>query len=230
MDWIQHALLSPQFHWTALGAAAVLGVLLAVGSSCSLPVLAAVAGYAGGRQTGGRSGLRFAGLGFFIGTTAAMTGLGVLIGAGHRLWSANAGAWGRIGAGFAFLLFGLWILDWLPFRLPRLSVPARRPGAGIWNASVFGFAAGSASALCALTCCAPLVPILAGLAAAGGGMLWAVLVLMTVSLGYGMALTLLLLGMSLGRTAAFMKKSEKWVRSAAGLALLAAGFWLLAKG
>jgi hypothetical protein len=55
-------------------------------------------------------------------------------------------------------------------------------------------------------------------------------VLSMVALGYALALTALLLGVSFGRAAAFMKTIDKVIRPVSGLALLAAGFWLLAKG
>jgi len=230
MEWMSQALLSPHFSLVALGAAVLLGIVMAVGSCCNLPVLAAVAGYAGSRESGDRSGLRSAGVGFFVGIVAAMTLLGLAIGSAGRVLSSVHGDWGRITAGFIFLLFGLWALDWVPFRLPRITIGKKmRPG-GMIGAALFGFAAGGATVLCSLSCSAPLIPILAGLASAKGSVLWGGSILLTVSIGYGLALTLLLLGISLGRTAVFMKKIERGVRLVSGFALLAAGFWLLAKG
>jgi cytochrome c biogenesis protein CcdA len=230
MEWAGQALQSSHFSLAALGAAALLGVVMAVGSCCNLPVLAAVAGYAGSRDGGNRTGLRSAGFGIFLGIVAAMTLLGLVIGSAGRFLGSVQGDAGRITAGFIFLLFGLWALDWVPFRLPRITIGKKmRPG-GMMGAALFGFAAGGATVLCSLCCSAPLVPILAGLASAKGSVLWGGSILLMVSIGYGLALTALLLGVSLGRTAVFMKKIEKGVRLVSGFALLAAGFWLLAKG
>ena len=230
MEWVQLALQSPHFSLAALGAAALLGVVMAVGSCCNLPVLAAVAGYAGSRDAGTRGGLRSAGFGFFLGIVAAMTVLGLAIGSAGRFLGSVQGDWGRIASGFIFLLFGLWALDWIPLRLPRIALGEKmRPG-GMMGAVLFGFAAGGATVLCSLSCSASLIPVFAGLASAKGSILWGGAVLLTVSLGYGLALTALLLGISLGRAAAFMKKMEKGVRLVSGFALLAAGFWLLARG
>ena len=230
MEWISQALQSPHFSVAALGAAALVGVVMAVGSCCNLPVLAAVAGYAGSRDSGNRGGLRSAGFGFFLGIVAAMTGLGLAVGSAGRFLGSIQGDGGRIAAGFIFLLFGLWALDWVPFRLPKITLGERVRAGGMTSAALFGFAAGGATVLCSLSCSAPLIPVLAGLAAAKGSILWGGAVLLTVSLGYGLALTALLLGISLGRAAAFMKRIEKGVRLVSGFALLAAGFWLLAKG
>jgi len=230
MDWIHQALQSAHFSLAALGAAALLGIVMAVGSCCNLPVLAAVAGYAGSRDGGGRGGLRSAGFGFFLGIVAAMTVLGLAIGSAGRFLGSVQGDWGRIASGFIFLLFGLWALDWVPFRLPRITLAEKVLPGGIVGAALFGFAAGGATVLCSLSCSVPLIPVLAGLASAKGSIFWGGTVLLMVGIGYGLALTALLLGVSMGRTAAFMKKIEKGVRLISGFALLAAGFWLLSKG
>ena len=230
MEWIRQALASAQAGPAALAAAALLGVVMAVGSCCNLPVVLAVAGYAGSRDGGGRGGLRTVGTGFFLGVMAAMAGLSLLIASAGRLLGSLQGDVGRLVAGFLFLLFGLWALGWLPFRLPGFTPRAGARSYGMGGAVFFGFATGGATVLCSLTCAAPLVPVLAGLAAAQGPFWRSAVVLLMVALGYAAALTALLLGVSLGRTAAFMKKIEKWIRLVSGLALLAAGFWLLAKG
>lgn len=230
MEWIQQALGSGQVGAAALAGAAVLGMLVAVGSCCNLPVVLAVAAYGGCRGDGDRGGLRSAGAGFFLGTLAAVLGFGALIVLADRTLNSLQGDGGRIAAGFIFLLFGLWVLDWLPFRLPGMAAPATPRLRSVPGAALFGFASGGATVLCSLSCSAALLPILAGLTAVPGGGWRAMAVLLMVALGYALALTALLLGVSFGRAAAFMKKTEKGIRLVSGLALLAAGLWLLAKG
>lgn len=230
MEWAQQALGTGYVGAAALAGAAGLGMIMAVGSCCNLPVVLAVAGYAGSRAEGGRGGLRSAGLGFFLGTLAAVMGLGLIIVSAGRFLGSVQGDGGRIAAGFIFLLFGLWAMEWLPFRLPGIAAPGPSRPRSVLGASLFGFAAGGATVLCSLSCSAPLLPLLAGLTSVQGSPWRAVMVLTMVALGYALALTAILLGVSFGRAASFMKKIEKGVRLASGLALLAAGFWLLAKG
>ena len=230
MEWIRQALASAQAGPAALAAAALLGVVMAVGSCCNLPVVLAVAGYAGSRDGGGRGGLRTVGTGFFLGVMAAMAGLSLLIASAGRLLGSLQGDVGRLVAGFLFLLFGLWALGWLPFRLPKFASKAGVAPSDLAGAALFGFAAGGATVLCSLACAAPLVPVMAGLTAAQGTFWRSAAVLLMVALGYAASLTALLLGVSLGRAASFMQKLEKGIRLISGLALLAAGFWLLAKG
>ena len=230
MEWIQQAVSSQGFSLAALAAAVMLGAAMAVGSCCNLPVLAAVVGYAGSRDQEGKRGLGAAGLGFFVGTLLAMAALGLALGMGSRFLGALSGPWGRIAAGFAFLLFGLWALGLVPARLPNFAFKGTRHPSGMAGALLFGLIAGGATALCSLSCSAPLVPVLAGLASARGSGWWGAIVMLAVAFGYGLALTLVLLGFSAGRLVPFMKKIENGVRLVSGLALVAAGYWLLANG
>lgn len=229
MEWIQQTLGSGQAGAAALASAALLGMVMAVGSCCNLPVVLAVAGYAGSRGDGGRGDLRSTAIGFFLGSLTAVTALGLLMVAAVRFLGSVQGDAGRISAGFIFLLFGLWALNWLPFHLPGFTPPVKALPLSILGASLFGFAAGGATVLCSLSCSAPLLPVLAGLTSAQESPWKAVAVLLVIGLGYSLALTALLLGVSFGRAAGFMKKLEKGIRLISGLALLVAGFWLLAK-
>ncbi len=228
MEWIERIFASPEFGIAALPAAFLLGLMTAVNSACNLGLIAAVAGFSGGQ--GGvrdRRDAWFTSLFFLAGTTIALTSLGLLVSFFGQFVGANFGRYGQLLAGIAAVFFGLVTLDFLPFRLPSLTLTDRRRPSGFGGAALFGLVVGAASISCTLICCGPLLPVVLGVAAARGQMGWGTLILGMFALGYSLPLAALMLGMGLGRLTSAFQKAIKPIRIVAGLVLLGAGFWLL---
>ncbi|MHC4713505.1 MAG: hypothetical protein ACYTAN_09600 [Planctomycetota bacterium] len=227
-EWIGRVFERPEFGLAALPAALVLGFVSAVGSGCNIAVVAVVAGYAGGSQAPRRREALFECGGFLVGSFVSLAILGALVGRLAGLSGTWVGTFGRMFAGFAAAFFGLVALRVVPFNLPRLEFSRSTRFRGLPGSVVFGLAVGAASISCTLGCCAPLLPVVLGLAALKGQPVWGAAILGAFAVGYTAPLGAVMAGVSLGRLSGAATKVAGPIRVVAGIVLIVVGFWLLA--
>jgi cytochrome c-type biogenesis protein len=203
--------------------------LTAVTSCCNFGIIAAIAGYTGSRNEAFRRREAISmSLFFLIGTVIALIALGLLIGHFSGLLGENLKRYGTLVLGFVVILAGLFALGLVPFRLPSVDMTKFKRLGGHLGPAAFGLAVGGASITCTLACCSPLFAVVLGLVVARGQAIWGALILASFALGYGLPLSALMLGLGLGRTTAIAQKALKPIRIISGIALVGAGFWVLA--
>ena len=227
--WIRQILEAPAFGASALPIAFLLGMasLLAC-ASCNIPMMAAVVGYAGAQEPGGRRQAVVASAFFMVGISVALGVLGGLAAYVGQVAGGEMGRYGRALVGFLSVLFGLASLDLFPFRVPGLDLLKQRRRPGILGAAVFGLAVGAASITCTAACCGPALPAVLGLATLRGQPEWGVLILVAFALGYSLPMAAVVLGVGLGRLSGVAQRAAGPIRRVAGVALMGVGFWLLA--
>ena len=228
MDWIVKVFESPEFGIAVLPAAFLLGMLTAVSSGCNLGIIAAVAGYAGSRDTEIRPRDAWVTSAcFFVGAIISLAILGMLAGYLGKLGGAGFGRYGMILVGFLSIFFGLVALDFVPFNIPSVDLSGIKRKTGLISSILFGTGVGAASLTCSLACSGPLLPMVLAMATARGEIGWGAMILSIFAVGYSLPLGAIMLGIGLGRLTSFSKKAMKPIRAIAGIVLIFAGIWLL---
>jgi len=228
--WLQHTLSARELGLAALPAALLLGVLGALTSCCTLPVIGAVAGYAGSlAERPSRRELALIGVFFTLGTVAALAALGAVASFASQAASQSLGRAWHFAAGLILVVFGLASLRLLPFGLPSVDARAWSPRRGAAGAVLYGLAVGGATTTCSLAC-NPLLPAAVGAAALQGSALLGGALLGAFALGYSLPLALALvgLGFGLGRLGARARRVLPALRVLVGVALIGLGFYFLA--
>lgn len=230
--WIQQTLAADHLSVAVLPAAFVLGVLGSITSCCTLPVIGAVVGYAGGigAQRSRREVLAIA-LFFALGTIVSLAALGAVAGFVGEVAGASLGKYWRFAAGLMMVLFGLIAVGLLRLRVPTMDLAARAGRRGIAGALVYGLALGGATTACSFGC-NPLLPMAIGAAVLKGATLLGAVMLAVFAIGYSLPLALGLVGIGfglagLGRIAARIMPAA---RIAGGALMVVVGFYLLAAG
>jgi cytochrome c biogenesis protein CcdA len=209
----------------SITAAFLLGLLSAIASACcTLPLLGVLAGYSVVRKEDRASVLRN---GFLFMAGVIITVLiigGVVVFAGQTIQKVTGGYW-KIAAGCAAIVFGIGALELLPFKLPKLKIlPARRNPAAV-GSWISGIVFGGAIVVSSLPC-NPGIFIVLGAAVLQKYVFWAFLNLSAYAVGFSAPLTVLVLGLSLGKSLVRLQKTEKIIRISAGILLIAAGIYL----
>lgn len=203
----------------------IVGILSAVASACcTLPIIGALAGYSLIRKEDRSSVLR-SGLRFMTGSIFTFMAIGIaVIFAGQTIRSVTGDYW-KIGVGCAAIIFGIGALDLFPFKLPKLNLlPGRSSAASFWP-GIAGIVFGGAIAISSLPC-NPGIFIILGAAVLQQHSFWAVINLAAYAIGFSIPLTLLVFGLSIGKSLLRLQKAEKIIRIVAGIALIAAGIYL----
>lgn len=229
-QWIQQILSGDQVGLAFYPALFLLGMLGAVSSCCALPMIGAVVGYAGSRdsQTGRRE-LWMAGLFFMLGTTLSLAVIGALTGLIGHWGSSSLGRYWQFAAGLAIVLFGLVSLKLVRIRIPALNLSSNMRGKGVAGAMVYGLVLGGASTACSVGC-NPLLPMAIGAVVLKSTLLLGAMALTVFALGYSLPLTAGLIGLSfgLGRLSKTAQRVEPVIRIGGGVLLVGVGFYLLA--
>lgn len=229
-EWIHQTLSADQHGLAVLPVAFVLGLLGSVSSCCTLPVLGAVAGYAGSVGSDeDRRGLWPVALSFMAGTILSLAVLGAVTGLFGHVAGAALGKYWRFVGGLVMVVFGVATLGLLRIPLPSFGAGLRKPGGGVAGAVVYGLAVGGATTACSVLC-NPLIPMAMGAAGAGGSSLLGAAMLAAFALGYSLPLTAGLVGIGFGleRLGAVAGKVMPVVRVGVGVLLVGLGFYLLA--
>ncbi len=225
-QWIRETLSADRLGLAVLPAAFLFGILGSLGSCCALPVVGAVAGYAGASgDRAGRRELPLVGLSFLIGSVLSLSALGAVAGCIGRAAGSSLGNWWRVAAGLLMVFFGLVALDLLPGRSIRRRPDERAPSRTAIGALVYGLALGGGTSACSFTC-NPLLPIAMGTAILHGATLLGAAMLAMFAVGYSLPLAagLVGIGCALGRLSGAARGAIRVVRIAGAALLIAAGF------
>jgi len=236
MEWIRSVMAGMGAAFDQAGAgpfviplAFLLGLLSAVASACcTLPVLSVIVGYAGTRSDRGtRAKLYAAGL-FVLGAALALVILGAVAAGIGQAAQSTLGRYWKLFAGVIAISVGLGTLGLLPFNPfgSGRKVRVNATGRGWFGALAFGLVGGGAVSVCSLAC-NPGIFIILGAAMLQGFTLWMAGILVAYALGFSLPLGALLLGVSFVTAAGKFKRMETAVRHAAGVVLIAVGFYLL---
>ncbi|MBU0764767.1 MAG: hypothetical protein KJ607_08030 [Bacteroidetes bacterium] len=228
-DWIDSVLSSGQAGITVLAAVFILGIISVFTCACNFAVIGTVAGYTGTLgATGKAKTVIVCSLFFLLGTVVAMSAIGCLIGYASELIGDALGSYWKIGAGMISILFGIYVLDILPFRIPGISVNFQRKKSGIAGAVLFGFIIGGVTSLCSL-CCNPFFPVVMAASFVKGSTLWGFFMLFSYSFGYGITLATAMagVGLGLGKISQLLSKFAVVLKYAGGITLIVLGFYLL---
>jgi cytochrome c biogenesis protein CcdA len=255
-QWMQQSLVADPHGFAVLPAAFLLGLLGAVSSCCSLPVLGAVAGYAG--TIGGRPDRRrliLIGVSLMVGTALSLAVVGAVTGFVGQVAGATLGRYWRFVGGLVMVLFGLSALRLLSVRIPKIEIGTRvlcgglapagggtdsagrtappggtAPTGGAASAVVYGLAVGGATTACSV-CCNPVLPVAVGAVALKGAPVLGAAILAVFALGYSLPLAagMVGLGFGLGRLGAAARRIMPVVQVGFGLMLIGVGFYLLTK-
>jgi len=227
--WIQHVLSNEHASVFALIAVLLLGILSVFTCACNFAIIGVVAGYSGASQESTKTRIViWKGIAFLVGTVVAMSVIGALFGFAGKWISASLGHYWKIAAGLIAILFGLYSMDLVPFRLPGISIGKREADLTIGSAILMGLAVGGLSAACN-TCCNPFFAVILAASFVKGSALWGFLMLLFFALGFGIPLTAMILGigLGLGKISGVLTSAVKIIKYIGGIALVILGFYLL---
>jgi cytochrome c biogenesis protein CcdA len=164
-----------------------------------------------------------------IGTVAAFAALGAVSGFVGQVAASSLGLYWKLFAGFITVLFGLNSLNLLPVDFARLGFSGNSWKIESSGATVYGLAVGGGAATCSVLC-NPILLMAIAVTTLQGHTLWGAAILTVFSIGYGlpMAGVLLGLGLGFGRLTAVVQKSGPVIKQIAGMLLIVLGFYLLA--
>ncbi|MEI7983214.1 MAG: cytochrome c biogenesis protein CcdA [Bacteroidota bacterium] len=196
---------------------------------CNFAIIGVVAGYSGASSETSKAKLVFLkGFAFLLGTIISMSVIGALFGFAGRLISASLGNYWKIVAGLIAIIFGLYSMELVPFKIPGITFKPKESQKNVFTAILFGLVVGGLSAACN-TCCNPFFPILLATSFVKGNALWGFMMLATFALGFGLPLAAMIIGISmgLGKMSRTLSLVVKIVKYTGGVALVALGFYLL---
>ena len=229
-EWIRQTLTAKEFGLAVLPAAFVFGIFGSITSCCTLPVLGAVAGYAGGLgEKRERRDVLLVGLFFTIGTVLSLAALGAVAGFVGQAAGASLGKYWKLAAGLAMVVFGLASMEFIRLPLPRWGTGANPGRSGIAGALTYGLALGGGTTACSFSC-NPLLPMAMGAAVMRGTTLLGAGMLGAFALGYSLPLAggLVGIGLGVGHIGSWLRRSMTAVRIGGGILLIVVGFYLLA--
>ena len=228
IQWAKTILEQAGFRPLALPLAFVLGLASAIASACcTLPLLGAIVGYSGTREDSDRRANFLTALFFMLGTTIAIVILGVVAGFIGQVAQDIMGKYWKVFAGLIAIFVGLAALKLLPFKPPAKTAKGKSRPKGFLGAAAFGLVMGGGVSVASLSC-NPGIFIILGVAVLQGYTLWAMGITVAYAVGFSLPLAVIMLGVSLGKSAIRAKRVETAIRIIAGALLILAGFYFLA--
>lgn len=228
IQWAKTILEQAGFRPVALPLAFILGLASAIASACcTLPLLGAIVGYSGTREDSDRRANFLTALFFMLGTTIAIVILGVVAGFIGQVAQDIMGKYWKVFAGLIAIFVGLAALKLLPFKSPTKTVRSKSRPKGLLGAATFGLVMGGGISVASLAC-NPGIFIILGVAVLQGYSLWAMGITAAYAVGFSLPLAVIMLGVSLGKSAIRAKRVETAIRIIAGALLILAGFYFLA--
>ena len=228
-EWISSLLSSDQTGIIALVAVFLLGVVSVFTCACNFAIIGSVAGYTSTLgATGKTKTVVISSLFFLISTVVALSALGCVIGFASEFISASMGNYWKIVAGVILILFGIYTLDILPFKIPGISLNYKSKKSGIAGAIIFGLVVGSLTPIGTL-CCNPIFPIVVAASLVTGSTVWGFILMFTYSLGFGgiLAAAMLGIGLGIGKISKWLTKSAVVIKYAGGITLIVLGFYFI---
>jgi cytochrome c biogenesis protein CcdA len=231
MKWVTETLQSASMGPVAVPLALLLGLVSAVASACcTLPAMGMLVAYSGTREEVNRRTALASALSFMGGTTLALIVLGSVAGFVGQTAQALLGRYWKVFAGLIAIVLGLAALKMLPLKRPKLArrTEARPSSPGVLGVTVVGLLMGGGVAACSLPC-NPGIFIVLGAAVLQGHALWGMVLMAAFGIGFSLPLSAILFGVSFGKASIKAQKVEAVIRVVAGVLLVGAGFYLLAK-
>jgi cytochrome c-type biogenesis protein len=184
-----------------------------------------VAGYSGTGDAGVKSkNLVSVGVSFMAGSILSMAIIGGIFGFAGGMISASFANYWEIAAGLLCIFFGLYSMDFLPFKIPSLKVRTLKHEKGIFSSIIFGLTVGGIAAVLN-TCCNPIFPLILATSFVKGSTLWGILMLSVFALGYTLPLLAVLVGFRLSLTK--LSGTTKVIQYTGGILLILVGFYFL---
>lgn len=227
--WVKEILGSGQAGITVLIAVFAMGMISVVTCACNFATLGVVAGYTGTIGAAGKTkAVLWSGIFFLAGTIISLTAIGGIIGYASELINDSFGIYWKVAAGLIAIFFGLYAMDFLPFKIPSINITHENHDGNLFSAMVFGFTVGGLSSACSL-CCNPFLPIVLAASFVKGSFVWGILMLLSFSLGYGLLLAagMIGLGLGIGKISKVLSRFGTIIKYAGGIAMIAIGFYLL---
>jgi cytochrome c biogenesis protein CcdA len=227
--WIKSMMESGQPGVLTLLAVFFLGMTAVVTCACNYALFAVVAGYSGSLSSEERNKKALpGGIAFLAGAVISLALMGTLFGYAGGMMSSVSGSWWKIVTGIICIVFGLWSLDFLPFKIPALKFGKGASKPGILPAIIFGLTVGGISTAFN-SCCNPVFPVILAASFINGSTLWGLLMLTIFALGYALPLALGFTGIrwGLGKLAGPVGKLAKIIPYIGGGILLIMGFYFL---
>ena len=227
--WINEVLSNEHASVMILIAVLVMGMISVFTCACNFAIIGVVAGYSGASSyTAKTKKSIWKGLAFLFGTIISMSLIGALFGYAGEWISDSLGNYWKIAAGLIAILFGLYSMELVPFKLPGISIKADHSHQNIFPSIIFGLAVGGLSAACN-SCCNPFFPVILAASFLKGSTVWGFMMLSAFALGFGIPLALMIVGVSLGlgkisKTLSLIVTIVKYI---GGIILVALGFYLL---
>jgi len=228
-EWVQSVVSSDQAGILALAAVFLLGIVSVFTCACNFAIIGAVAGYSGALgATGKTKSIVASSLFFLLGNVISMSLIGCLIGFASEFAGTAMGSYWKIGVGAILILFGVYILDILPFKISGISFNFQNKKAGMTSGILFGFVLGGLLPLSSI-CCNPIFPIVVAASFVKGSTLWGFFLMFSFALGHGLTLAAAMLGAGLGfgKIAKLLSKFATAIKYAGGITLIVLGFYFL---
>jgi cytochrome c biogenesis protein CcdA len=227
--WISQVLSNEHASMMILIAVLVMGMLSVFTCACNFAIIGVVAGYSGASPASGKTKMLFwKGFAFLLGTVVSMSLIGALFGFAGKWISDSFGSYWKIAAGLVAIVFGLYSMGWVPFKLPDVSFKPKESQQNVLTAIIFGFAVGGLSAACN-SCCNPFFPVILAASFVKGSAMWGFMMLTTFALGFGIPLAAMIIGVSLGlgKVSNTLSPVVTVVKYIGGIVLVGFGFYLL---
>lgn len=227
--WIKDFLNSGNSGFIVMLAVFLLGSFAVVTCACNYALFAVVAGYSGSLSGEEKSKQAVpAGIAFLLGAVISMAIMGSLFGYAGHLMSAASGTWWRMVTGSICIVFGLWSMDMLPFKLPSVRVGQKQPKPGLVPAIIFGLTVGGISTAFN-SCCNPVFPVVLAASFINGSIVWGLTLLTVFALGYALPLAIGFTGIrwGLGRLSGRAVKITRLIPFLGGVLLIIMGFYFL---
>lgn len=207
----------------------LLGILTAVSSGCNIPILGAIAGYAGTSQSTKQRDTIIVAVSFMAGLIISLAVIGIVINIAGQVVGKYFAYYGKIIVGIVAIIFGLLALNLIPIKLPGFARPKKEKYRGVFGSIIFGFALGGSSMTCNIACCSPILPLLLGVSFLQGSYIKGAFVMIVYAVGYSLPLAAILYGISLGKWSLPAGKFTTVARYLGGVLLLAVGFYFILK-
>lgn len=227
--WINQVLSNDHATITVLIAVFLMGMISVVTCGCNFAIIGVVAGYSGASSSTDKTKtVWLRGITFLIGGIVSMAVIGTMFGYASEWISDSFGKYWKIAAGLISILFGLYSMELLPFKLPGISIKTHQTQRSIFSAILFGLAIGGLSTTLN-SCCNPIFTVILAASFIKGGALWGLMMLTSFALGYGLPLAAAIIGfgIGLGKISKTLSLFGTIVKYTGGTILVVLGFYLL---
>lgn len=208
----------------------LLGLVSALASACcTLPAVGMLIAYSGSRPSVERRSTIWSAAGFLLGTSVSLIIMGFIAALLGQTAQVFLGRYWKLVAGLLAVVLGLGSLRWIPlpsFAWNRTSADQPVAPRSLLGDMLGGLLLGGGVAACSLPC-NPGIFIVLGASVLLGRIAWGMILMAAYGIGFGLPLSAIVFGISLGKTLVRAANVESLIRTLAGGALMVAGFYLL---